>query len=197
MIQEGSADMSTKGGIEIEVKFRIADAGEFSERLRKAGAKLVKTGFEKNITYDRNGELKERKELLRLRDYAGEVDITHKRKVKSEHKDFKVREETVVNIESFDRGKKLLEMLGYEKAWIYEKKQKVFVLDGIEVFLDEMPLIGNFMEIEGEPGEIKRTAAKLGLDMKDALATSYADEYEAFRNKNGLPFGDLVFRKEK
>jgi predicted adenylyl cyclase CyaB len=190
--------MATKDGIEIEVKFRIGSIEEFSGRLRKAGAKLVKTGFERNIKYDRNGELNGKRELLRLRDYAGEADITHKRKARQDpaHKGFKVREETVVNIESFERGKKLLEMLGYEKDWIYEKKQQVWVLDGVEVFVDEMPQIGNFMEIEGSPEEIKRTAAALGLHMKDALTTSYADEYEAYMKKNRLPFGDLVFDED-
>jgi adenylate cyclase, class 2 len=190
--------MVAKDGIEIEVKFKIADPEEFSRRLAKAGAKLIKSGFERNIKYDRNGELHKKKELLRLRDYAGEADITHKRKTKAEagHKGFKVREETVVNIESFERGKKLLEMLGYEKDWIYEKKQQVWVLDGIEVFVDELPQIGNFIEIEGSPEEIRKTAAKLGLHMKDASSSNYGEEYESYRKKNGLPFGDLVFVEE-
>ncbi|MFH0956774.1 MAG: class IV adenylate cyclase [Candidatus Aenigmatarchaeota archaeon] len=189
--------MSTKGGIETEVKFRMGSAAEFSERLRKAGAKFVKTGFEMNIKYDRNGELEKKKELLRLRSYAGEADITHKRKAKSGRMGFKTREETVVMIESFDAGKKLLERLGYEKDWIYEKKQQVWVLGKIEVFLDELPLIGNFIEIEGEPEEIEKAARKLGLDMKDALTTTYADEYEAYRKKNKLPVEDLTFREGK
>jgi adenylate cyclase class 2 len=189
--------MSAKGGIEIEVKFRIGSAEEFSEKLRKLGAKLVRTGLERNIKYDRDGEMHRKKELLRLRSYAGEADITHKRKTSSGTAGFKVREETVVMIENFEAGKKLLEMLGYEKAWIYEKKRQVWVLGGIEVFLDEMPQIGNFIEIEGEPAEIKRTAAKLGLHMKDALTTTYADEYEACRKKNKMPFEDLVFSEDE
>jgi predicted adenylyl cyclase CyaB len=189
--------MSTKGGIETEVKFRIADAAEFSETLRRAGAKLLVTGLERNIKYDRNGELAKKKELLRLRSYADGADITHKRRPPSGPAGFKTREETVVMIESFEEGRKLLERLGYEKVWIYEKKRAVWELGPVEVMVDEMPLIGCFIEIEGEPGEIRKAAGKLGLDMKDASTTTYGQEYESFRKEKGLPRADLVFRKGK
>jgi predicted adenylyl cyclase CyaB len=190
-------DMSTKDGIETEVKFRIADAGGFSEKLRKAGAKLLVTGLERNIKYDRNGELSEKKELLRLRSYADGADITHKRRRPSGPIGFKTREETVVMIENFEAGRLLLERLGYEKVWIYEKKRAVWELGPVEVMVDELPLIGCFAEIEGEPEEIKKAARKLGLDMKDSTTTTYGQEYESFRKEKGLPRADLVFRKGK
>lgn len=186
--------MVTRDGIETEVKFRIGNAEEIEDRLRKLHAKLVRTGLERNIRYDTTDrKLARSKELLRLRSYAGEADITHKRRAQAAVRGFKTREETIVAIDSFESGRLLLERLGYEKSWIYEKKRQIWELGTVEVLIDELPLIGNFLEIEGEPEEIRKAAERLGLDMRKALTTSYADEYEEFIKKNRLPREDLVF----
>ena len=87
-----------------------------------------------------------------------------------------------------------MERLGYRKSWIYEKKRQVWVLDGVEVLIDELPLIGNFIEIEGSEKEIAAAAKKLGFDMKNALTVNYMEEYNEWRKANGLPKEDLVFR---
>ncbi len=188
--------MATRDGIETEVKFRIGDAGEMNRKLEALGAKLVRSGRESNIKYDRDGELSRKKELLRLRSYAGECDITHKRKPANTPSDLKVRVETIVHVGSFDAARKLLEALGYRKAWVYEKDRHIWELSGVEVMVDVLPLIGNFVEIEGTREEIEKTASSLGLSMKHASVTTYSQEYEAYRRENNLPFQDLVFPED-
>ena len=185
--------MTAKDGLETEVKFRIGRAGPYEEKLRKLGAKLIESGLERNIKYKGNG-LEKTKDLLRLRTFGGKCIITHKSRPKNAPNHLKVREETEIVADSCDNAKKILERLGYRKSWIYEKKRQVWVLDGVEVLIDELPLIGNFIEIEGSEKEIAAAAKKLGFDMKNALTVNYMEEYNEWRKANGLPKEDLVFR---
>ncbi len=184
--------MNTEKGLEIEVKFRIGDPSAVAVKLRKIGARMVNSGLERNITYGGRG-IEERDELLRLRSYAGKADITHKRKSGNAPKGFKVREETIVMIGSFGTGKKLLEAVGYRPAFVYEKKRQTWELGDVGILLDVMPLIGNFMEIEGTEEGIRETAGKLGLDMKDAITKSYGYLFRKHCGEKGVKMDDFVF----
>ncbi|MBN1896380.1 MAG: class IV adenylate cyclase [Candidatus Aenigmarchaeota archaeon] len=186
--------MTAKDGLEIEVKFRIGDTKPYEEKLEKLGAKFIESGLERNIKYKGNG-LEKTKDLLRLRTYGGKIVLTHKRKPKNHNPDFKVQEETDVIVDISENAKKILERLGYEKSWIYEKRRQIWILDGVEVLIDELPLIGNFIEIEGSEEEIKSTAKKLGFYMKDASTKNYGEEYKIWRKSMGLPKEDLIFRE--
>lgn len=186
--------MTVRDGLEIEVKFRVGNTKPYGEKLQKLGAKLVESGLEKNIKYKGNG-LEKTKDLLRLRSYYGKSIITYKSKPKNAPKGFKAREEIEVQVSNFENAKKILERLGYEKFWIYEKNRQVWVLDGVEVLIDELPLIGNFVEIEGSEEEIESTARKLGFDMKDAITKNYEKLYKEYIKENGLSEEDLVFKE--
>jgi len=177
--------------IETEIKFRIDDPERIASALRKAGAKKADSGFEKNIIYDRGGELAQSERLLRLRSYSGKADITFKRKIPAEK--FKVREELRVRIESFEKGASLLEALGFRPVWKYEKKRQTWELDGAGVTIDLMPMMGNFVEIEGSEKGIAEAAEKLGLDMTRGITKSYGDLFREYCKDMGIQLKDMVF----
>jgi len=181
--------------IETEIKFRIDDPEKISVLLKKLGAKKVDSGFEKNIIFDRNGELAGAERLLRLRSYGGMADITHKRKIPAEK--FKVREELTLKIESFEKGADLLEALGFRPVWKYEKKRQTWELNGAGVTIDAMPVMGNFVEIEASEKEIAETAEKLGLDMTLGITKSYGDLFREHCKDMGVQLKDMVFGDEK
>jgi adenylate cyclase class 2 len=58
---------------------------------------------------------------------------------------------------------------------VYQKKRQVWRLGGCEVALDELPLLGTFVEIEG-PNEkkIADVQKKLGLEDLPHIHQSYA-----------------------
>jgi predicted adenylyl cyclase CyaB len=180
--------------LEIEVKFRIGDPAAIVEKLKAMGATMAEEGFERNVHYDRDGVLHGAGECLRVRECAGRADITHKRKVKDER--FKVREETIVVIDSFERGKKLLERLGFRPVWRYEKRRQIWETGKAGVCVDEMPFIGNFIEIEAGRDAIVDLAAKLGLGMEDAITATYRDLFAEYCRKKGTPLRDMVFGEE-
>jgi adenylate cyclase class 2 len=186
--------MDMEKELEVEVKFRIGDPSEIAGKLRKIGARMIDSGLERNIKYGGHG-IDDTEDLLRLRSYAGRADITHKRKPENAPKGFKVMQETIVMIDSFERGKKLLEALGYRPVFVYEKKRQTWELGKVGILVDVMPLIGNFIEIEGSEDEIVATAGKLGLDMRDAIAKSYGDLFDKYCKvkgvaKDAFTFGD-------
>jgi adenylate cyclase class 2 len=182
--------------LEIEIKFRVDDMEGMASALRRLGAKKRDEGLERNIVFDREGEFLKSGHLLRLRSYAGRADITHKRKIPapphSEEK-FKVREEVVVNIDDFQRGKSLLEALGFRPVWSYEKNRQTWEHGGAGILLDTLPLMGNFMEIEGPREKIAEIVKMLGLKMEKGLKESYGDLFMEYCRSRGLPLGDMVF----
>jgi adenylate cyclase class IV len=89
----------------------------------------------------------------------------------------------------------ILESLGLEVRFRYEKYRASFRLSAAEVSCDETP-IGAFLEIEGTPEEIAETAERLSLDMKDALSLSYPRLYQLYRAETPGAPEFMVFTRE-
>ncbi|MBN2330378.1 MAG: class IV adenylate cyclase [Candidatus Aenigmarchaeota archaeon] len=176
--------------LEIEVKFRVDDPGTIIERLKRVGARKVDDGFERNIKFDRKCRLLKAGSLLRLRSYAGKADITYKKRLPSEK--FMMREEIILNVDSFERGKRLLEAIGFKPDFRYEKRRQTWEYNGAGILVDEL-VIGNFIEIEGTKEKIEETAGKLGLDMRDAIPMSYGELFIEHCKAKGVPLHDMVF----
>ena len=60
--------------------------------------------------------------------------------------------------------------------------------------LDETP-IGMFMELEGTPTWIDRTARKLGFGQPDYITASYGRLYLDWCREHGVKPGNMVFPK--
>ncbi len=186
--------MATEDMIEIEVKFRVDDHEPVLARLKRLGAKKVDGGFERNIKFDKDGgELYKSGMLLRLRSYAGKADITYKKRLPSEK--FMMREEVIVNIDSFEHGKRLLQVLGFRPDFRYEKKRQTWEYNGVGVLIDVVA-IGKFIEIEGPKEKIVETAEKLGLDMADAIPLSYGQLFTQHCKEKGVPLHDMLLGVE-
>ena len=103
------------------------------------------------------------------------------------------REEIEFVVEDFEKAKRFLEALGYQKLVYYEKYRTTYALHETLIMLDELPY-GNFVEIEGETVESIRTMAhQLNLNWEAAVATSYNALFERVHKVLGLSFQDLSF----
>jgi adenylate cyclase class 2 len=60
------------------------------------------------------------------------------------------------------------------------------------VTVDETP-VGWFLELEGEPAWIDRTAAELGFEEKQYLTESYGSLYLLHCKQRGIEPSDMVF----
>jgi adenylate cyclase class 2 len=92
-----------------------------------------------------------------------------------EKAEFKQRLQIEIEVKDGDSTEKLLSALAYEKVLVFEKRRRVWRLGDCEVALDELPLLGGFVEIEGpDAGKITDVQAKLGLADLPHIEDSYA-----------------------
>ncbi len=87
----------------------------------------------------------------------------------------KAREELEINVSSAAAAGRILETLGFRRVLSFEKRRDSWSLGPCLVELDQLPVLGNFVEIEG-PSEsaIREAREALGLTAAPALESTYA-----------------------
>jgi len=179
---------------EVEIKLSIASAPAARRILRKSGFQVHKSRiFEDNIVFDTADlALRQAGELLRLRETGHDALVTYKGPATPAK--YKSREELEVAVSDARKTALIFERLGFAPVFRYQKYRTEYKRPrehGV-VTLDETP-IGCFLEIEGAPGWIERTARRLGFQEADYLTGSYGGLYlEARKRQPGLP-PDMVF----
>ena len=180
-------------GQEIEAKFYVQDLNEIKTRLEKLGARPVQERvLETNIRFDLpDASLRAEGRVLRLRRDT-DSRLTYKSASKNEQGVLS-REEIEFVVEDFEKAKRFLEALGYQKLVYYEKYRTTYELNHTHVMLDELPY-GNFVEIEGETIEsIRAVADQMNLNWETAIGTSYHALFERAHRALNLSFQDISF----
>ena len=164
--------------IEIEAKLKVESHKEVTEKLAELGAEFLDEQLQTDSYFDdANRTLTKGDRCLRLRRQSvGDEDkifLTYKGA--REKDEFKKRQEIEIEIKSADSAEKLLTALGYEKVLVFEKKRRIWQLGDCKVALDELPLLGSFVEIEGRDDErIADVQMELGLADLPHITESYA-----------------------
>src|SRR5579872_6087131 len=178
---------------EIEIKFRVADLGTLTRRLRDRGFRLItKRTHEINTLYDLEGlPLRKRGELLRLREYGGVWTLTHKAKGKAGRHKTRIENETrVADGKSMEA---ILRALGFLPTFRYEKLRAEWSDGKGHVVVDETP-IGNFGEIEGPSRWIDRTAELLQIEPNDYITATYSELFFQWKKQAGSPAKEMTFK---
>ena len=184
---------------EIELKFPVDSLPEFERKLRGAGFLLeTPRTFESNTLYDTpTRDLKEKGELLRLREYGGRHIVTHKRHPDKEDTAsmYKVRIETESEVSDGPAVAEIFTRLGFCPAFRYEKYRSEYShpdSPGSHLVVDETP-IGIFAEVEGPTGWIDSTLEQLGVDQGRCLTESYGKLFLVWKQSTGSPATNLTF----
>jgi adenylate cyclase class 2 len=164
--------------IEIEVKLKVDSLTKIRRMLKGAGAEFV-LQFVQNDIYldDSKSTLRKTDIALRIRRHRiGRkewAELTFKGPKQKGR--FKRRKEIQFGISDADSVEMLFDEIGYKKSLVFEKKRCVWRLGRCEVALDELPLLGKFVEIEG-PSEKRIVAVqkKLGLSDLPHIKEGYA-----------------------
>jgi adenylate cyclase, class 2 len=183
--------------LEIEVKLKVRNL----QRLRRAlldmgGEETVPRGLEQNWTWDfSDHRLRQAGKLLRLRQFAGRCLLTFKGVAqRSQH--FKIREERETEIKDAVTLGVILERLGLEVTFRYEKFRTSYSLrvrgqrHSVSLVVDETP-IGNYLEIEGREADIQQVAAQLGFDQEAFIKESYLALFA--KSRLGRNRRDMIF----
>jgi adenylate cyclase, class 2 len=163
---------------ETEIKLRVNSHDDARRRLLAHGFTVSRDRvFERNLIFDTHDQsLRSSGRLLRLRDIGTGATLTFKGV--AETVKHKTREERETGVLNFDEMQVILERLGYQVTFRYDKHRTEFCLAGSPgvATIDETP-VGTFMELEGVPEWIDEIAAYLGFQERDYITESYATLY--------------------
>jgi len=184
--------------LEIEIKLRLADTRAARRKLAQIGFSIVtRRVFEINTIFDTSaGLLRGERKLLRLRQAGRRNTLAFKGPPLVSR--YKSREELETECADSESMRRILVSLGYLPAFRYEKYRTEFAQAGQPgaAMLDETP-IGDFLELEGPPRWIDRTARALGFSPRDYLTASYGKLYLEHCQSSGAEPTNMVFARDR
>ena len=162
--------------IEFEVKILDIDKDAMCEKLLKLWAEEFWIKEMKRSIYDfspiRPGN------RIRLRNDGGQSTLTIKERTADTVDGTK---ELEIEVNSFEDTKAILEKLGYHSRLYQENRRRSFVLDGVQIEIDEWPMIPPYLEIEWQNvEEVENMVTKLGYSMNDTTGVSTEEVYKQY-----------------
>jgi UDP-N-acetylglucosamine enolpyruvyl transferase/adenylate cyclase class IV len=180
---------------EIEAKWLDINIDEIRQRLRTLGAELVtpqRTMRRSNWDYP-NRSLAKKGGWVRVRDEGDKITLSYKQ---TNEDSLHGTQEVNVSIGDFDAACSFLNAIGLKQKSYQETRRESWVLDGVEIELDEWPWVPPFIELEA-PSEVdlKSVAGKLQLDMPQAHYGSVEKAYQAVYDisMDELVFAEITF----
>lgn len=163
---------------EIECKVKVDSLADVIAKLGEIGAGFVGSFVLRDAYFDfAEDKLKTADCGLRIRRQIGDegekVIVTYKGP--REDNPFKSRQELETSVGEFEFMSKILLALGMKTNIVIEKKRDLWLFGGCQVCLDELPLLGTFVEIEGENADdIAEVLNALGLSALEHIDDGYA-----------------------
>jgi adenylate cyclase class 2 len=191
-----------KSPSEIEIKLKVGDSRILKQRLKQCGFVVVeRRHFESNIVFDfRDSRLRKSRSLLRLRTENSRHLLTFKGPPQVSDS-YKIRTEIETEVEDNGVTQQILEALGLQLNFRYEKYRTAYVeksrrksASQPQLVFDETP-IGHYIELEGPEKWIDRVARQLGYEKRDYIIGSYAALYQDYCRMKGIKARDMVFSK--
>jgi adenylate cyclase class 2 len=179
---------------EVEIKLAAPGAAEARRMLRAAGFRVSKRRvLEKNTVFDTASQaLRKSARLLRVREIGKIAKLTYKGP--PDGGKYKSREELELDVSDTRTIGAIFDRLAYHPAFRYEKFRTEYRQLGSTgvATVDETP-IGVYLELEGDPLWIDRTARKLGFEEKDYITASYARLYIDWCKARGVAPTNMLF----
>jgi len=172
--------------VEIEAKWLEVDHDDLKIKLKDLGAKQTRplTRMTRAIFDFPDGRLGKIHGWVRVRDEGDGITMSYKQ---VDNSSIDGTKEICLNVDNFDEAIDFLKQIGLKQKAFQETKRESWVLDGVEIELDEWPWLPPFVEIEAD-NEIKLAgvAEKLGFKMSQAMHGSvnfvYAKYYDVTRD---------------
>ncbi len=189
---------------ETEIKLEVRNRRSVERRLRQLGFHVHQPRyFENNLLFDfPDLRLRKGRRLLRLR-WEGERCFLTFKGAPVRSRRYKIRREIETPVEDGHLLIEILEALGLQRTFRYEKYRTVYLPRGRSnpgkaphIVLDETPF-GNYLELEGPQRWIDATARQLGCGPEDYITLSYAALHRQKSLEQGKTPGDMVFPGHK
>lgn len=137
--------------IEVEAKAKIDNFEDVKLELKKINAKKIKTEYQEDLYFNSPiTDFSESDEALRIRKTENESEnkifITYKGpKI---DKKSKTREEIEIEIDDYEKCKRIFEHIGFNASSIVSKKRDIYKFENYEISLDDVKGLEPYIEIE-------------------------------------------------
>ncbi len=187
---------------EIEAKLKVASLEPLSRKLKNLGAKFLAEQVHNDSYFDdKDSNFRKNDQALRLRistDDKGSKRCILAYKGSRDESEFKKRREIELEILDHKSLEEILDSIGYKKALTFEKKRKLWSFKDCEIALDEVPLLGYFIEIEGPDADsISKVQNELGLGELQHIRESYMELMENKLREINSKQKEVLFRSDK
>ncbi len=166
--------------IEYEATFANVDKTDIRQRLKAVGATLVRPEFlQKRVNFNLPESHQIKGGWLRVRDEGNRTTMSLKI---IDGETITDQKEIQLVVDSFSEAKNLLASIGCREKAFQESRRELWLLDGVEVTIDEWPFLEPFVEVEGvSEAAVKAVAEKLGFDYSlakfCAVDVLYSEKY--------------------
>lgn len=154
--------------IEFEATFANIDKDQIREKLKNAGAKLIRPEFmQRRVVFNLPKGHEIKGGWLRVRDEGDRITMSLKVVDGDRIEDQK---ETYLTVSDFNQAELLLTTIGCVRKAYQESKRELWCLDEVDITIDEWPFLEPFVEVEGKSKEVvEKASVKLGFDFNKAL----------------------------
>jgi predicted adenylyl cyclase CyaB len=174
--------------IETEAKFQISEPAALLRKLEAVGYIEQWHRFQRDEYYDvKDRTLGELDYVIRLRVEDGTVMWAFKGpRFRTDTLEYSRLEFELPVPE--DEARRELDRRGLSITWVFEKRRTEFKRDltGVGVFLDEVPELGFFLDIEGPLAEVRAAADELRESLGPQQTQNYMELFVAHKSALGI-----------
>ncbi len=174
---------------ETEAKIKLVDQDGFLNRL---GEDLEPLGPPFHL-YDTYFDLpaldfKTRDNVLRLRQEGSKTLIAYKGP-RLNHRHLISRQEEETEVVDYDVAYRIVTGIGFQPIEVVEKRRQRFAhkrFVDLKVFLDILPFVGTYLEVEGVEESILIFLQLAGIDIQEATRKNYTEIFLEFCRSEGI-----------
>ena len=183
--------------LEIELKIKVDSFDDIVKKLSSLGASLNGDCLQTDYYFDDSeASLVDSDRCLRIREETcnGDEQVSLTYKGARENHRFKSRRELGIGVEKAEEMAAIFTAIGYTQTLAFQKKRSIWQIDNCDVALDELPLLGRFVEIEGpDDSTIISVQEKIALGHHSHIEHSYAHLIEEKLNQTNSGKRELFF----
>jgi predicted adenylyl cyclase CyaB len=153
--------------LEVELKSVVDDVDRRRANVERAGATVVYAGRLEDRRWDTpDRALLAKDHVLRVRTYRNDAGVRAELDWKGPTRregGYKLRDELETKVGDPDALGEILAALGYEVSIAIDREIVQYDLEGTMIRFEHYPRMDDLVEVEGEPEDIERAIAALGL----------------------------------
>jgi predicted adenylyl cyclase CyaB len=175
--------------LEVELKSVVDDVERRRANVERAGATVVYAGRLEDRRWDTpDRALLAKDHVLRVRTYRNDAGVRAELDWKGPTRregGYKLRDELETKVGDPDALGEILTALGYEVSIAIDREIVQYDLEGTMIRFERYPRMDDLVEVEGEPQDIERAIAALGLPREGFNTDRLPDFVKRYEERTG------------